>query len=159
MRRGENGRGLASRWYPQTLACRIITIAENRHRIRFRQEDGVQFIRNNATRNDVAFFIDPPYTVAARRLYSHSQVDHEALFWEISRVRGDFLVTYDNAGAIRELASRFGFDTHAIPMKNTHHEIMSELLIGRDLTWARKPLQLREDALFEGLQADGNTCR
>ncbi|HLI33705.1 MAG TPA: DNA adenine methylase [Terriglobia bacterium] len=156
MKLGENGHGLASRWYPETLARRILAIFENRHRIRFRQQDGIQFIHNNADRNEIAFFIDPPYTVAGRRLYTHSQIDHEKLFWEISMARGDFLMTYDDAKPIRALASRFGFDTYKIPMKNTHHEIMYELLIGRDLGWARKPLQLSQDTLLEDLQAHRN---
>ncbi|MBI4459206.1 MAG: DNA adenine methylase [Acidobacteria bacterium] len=159
MKRGENGRGLASRWYPETLAKRILAIFENRHRIRFRQEDGIEFIRENAERDDVAFFIDPPYTVAGRRLYAHSQIDHEQLFREVSKISGDFLMTYDNSRTIRNLAARFGFDMHDIPMKNTHHEVMTELLIGRDLGWARRPLQLSYDAAFEGFQAHRNAGR
>lgn len=156
MKLGENGRGVASRWYPETLARRILSIFENKHRIRFRLEDGIQFVRDNAGRNEIAFFIDPPYTVAGRRLYVHSQIDHEQLFQEVSKVNGDFLMTYDDARQIRTLASRFGFDTHRIPMKNTHHEIMKELLIGRDLNWARKPLQFSQDALFEDFLTDGH---
>ena len=35
MKQGENGHGLASRWYPETLSRRIQSIFENRHRIRF----------------------------------------------------------------------------------------------------------------------------
>jgi DNA adenine methylase len=159
MKQGENGRGLSSRWYPETLSRRILAIFENRHRIRFKQEDGIQFIHDNARQKEIAFFIDPPYTVAGRRLYVHSQVDHERLFREVSKMRGAFLMTYDDAAPIRALASRFGFDMHSIPMKNTHHEIISELLIGRDLAWARKPLKLREDSLFEHLQAYGDASR
>jgi DNA adenine methylase len=156
MKQGENGRGLASRWYPETLARRIVAIFENRHLIKFRLEDGIQFIHENAGRKDVAFFIDPPYTVAGRRLYVHSQVDHEKLFWEMSKVNGDFLMTYDDAKPVRALASRFSFDTHRVPMKNTHHEVMSELLIGRDLAWARKSLQLGKNAFLENLQTHGD---
>ncbi len=159
MRRGENGRGVASRWYPETLARRILAIFESRHRIRFRLEDGIQFIHDNANRKDMAFFIDPPYTVAGRRLYLHSQIDHERLFSDVATLRGEFLMTYDNAGPIRTLASRFRLDTHTIPMKNTHHRVMTELLVGRDLDWARKPLQLVQDALFEDLQAHGSAGR
>ena len=159
MKQGENGRGLSSRWYPETLARRILAIFENKHRIRFEQGDGIQFIHDNARQKEMAFFIDPPYTVAGRRLYVHSQVDHEGLFNEVSRLRGAFLMTYDDAAPIRALATRFGFDMHSVPMKNTHHEIMNELLIGRDLGWARKPPQLREDPLFEHLQAHGDASR
>lgn len=159
MRLGENGRGLASRWYPETLARRILSIVENKHRIRFQQQDGIQFVQDNASRNDIAFFIDPPYTVAGRRLYVHSQVDHERVFRETSRAKGNFLMTYDNVEPIRALASRFGFQMHAVAMKNTHHEVMTELLVGRDLGWARRPLQFSQDPLFEDLQAHGNASR
>ena len=159
LKNGENGRGLASRWYPKTLERRILGIFENRHLIRFRQGDGVEFISENARRNDIAFFIDPPYTVAGRRLYKHSVIDHEELFHVTASVRGDFLMTYDNATPIRRLAERFNLDTHLIPMKSTHHAIMTELLVGRDLGWARRPLQLGQDALFEGLKADGHSGR
>ncbi|HXX23929.1 MAG TPA: DNA adenine methylase [Terriglobia bacterium] len=159
MKLGENGRGLASRWYPETLARRILSIVENKHRIRFRQQDGIQFVQDNASRNDIAFFIDPPYTVAGRRLYVHSQVDHEKVFRESSRAKGDFLMTYDNVEPVRALALRFGFDMHAVAMKNTHHEVMTELLVGRDLGWARRPLQFSQDPLFEDLQAHGNASR
>lgn len=47
-------------------------------------------------------------------------------------------MTYDNAKGVRELARKHGFDTEAIAMKNTHHAQMTELLIGRDLNWARR---------------------
>lgn len=159
MKKGENGRGLSSRWYPETLARRIVSIVEKKHHIRFLQQDGIQFIHDNAERSEVAFFVDPPYTVAGRRLYVHSQIDHERLFWETSRVKGDFLMTYDDCKPVRALAARFGLEIHKIPMKNTHHEIMSELLIGRNLGWARKPLQLRQNALFESLQAHRHSGR
>jgi len=46
-------------------------------------------------------------------------------------------MTYDNAGGVAELARRHGFDMEVVPMKNTHHAKMMELLIGRNLDWAR----------------------
>jgi len=46
-------------------------------------------------------------------------------------------MTYDNANGIHELADKYGFDTHPIAMKNTHHTKMTELLIGRNLDWVR----------------------
>ncbi len=47
-------------------------------------------------------------------------------------------MTYDNADGVRELATTHGFDVEPVAMKNTHHAKMTELLIGRDLSWARK---------------------
>jgi DNA adenine methylase len=52
-------------------------------------------------------------------------------------VSGDFLMTYDAADEVREMAKRHGFDTELVAMKNTHHAEMTELLIGRSLDWAR----------------------
>ena len=73
---------------------------------------------------------------AGKRLYAHHSLDHESLFATVGSARGDFLMTYDKANEIEELATRHGFVTRAITMKNTHHAVMSELLVGRDLEWA-----------------------
>ncbi len=137
MKRGENGRGLASRWYPRTLQQRIRQIVLRSSDIAFVHGDGIECIRNNATVDDAVFFIDPPYTVAGRRLYTHSEVDQEDLFRVVADLKGDFLMTYDDAQPIRRLAMQFGFDMQVVFMKNTHHRIMSELLVGRDLGWVR----------------------
>lgn len=137
MKTGENGHGISSRWYPQTLRRRILAIVALKGRITFVQGDGMDYLRTCAERTDVVHFIDPPYTVAGRRLYAHHAIDHDALFRLASTFRGDFLMTYDNAREIRWLAHKYGLDTEEIAMKNTHHAQKIELLVGRDLTWAR----------------------
>lgn len=137
MKAGENGRGLLSRWYPETLKERILAIAEKRDRISFIHGDGIEHIRQMAEQKDVRFFLDPPYTVAGRRLYAHSEIDHDELFRVASLVHGDVLMSYDDARPIRELARKFGFDIEKVVMKNTHHEVMNELLIGKTLDWLR----------------------
>lgn len=137
VKNGENGRGLASRWYPQTLAERIRTIAEMRERFSFIEGDGMEVIQSYAREKNAAFFVDPPYTVAARRLYSHWQVDQRTLFNLLRRVGGGVLLTYDSTVEISDLAVEFGFETQTVAMKNTHHARMSELLVGKDLTWLR----------------------
>ncbi|MFB3814635.1 MAG: hypothetical protein ACE14L_11035 [Terriglobales bacterium] len=133
--KGENGRGIRSRWYPDTLRRRIEAIVYTRQDIGFVHGDGIEFIRYNGYRLDTAFFIDPPYTVAGRRLYKHSELNHRELFRVAKSIKGDFLMTYDNAAEIRELAHEFGFQTALVPMKNTHHEIMNELVVGKNLSW------------------------
>ena len=55
----------------------------------------------------------------------------------MARASGDFLLTYDNAAGVLELARQYGFDCEPVAMKNTHHAAMTELLIGRNLAWAR----------------------
>lgn len=142
VKHGENGKGLTSRWYPETLRRRILEIATIRDRITFVAGDGIAVMCANAERTDAVYFIDPPYTAsktksAGSRLYLHSVLDHEHLFRVTATVAGDFLMTYDNAPGVQDLAQRYGFDTLPIPMKNTHHAEMTELLIGRNLDWAR----------------------
>ncbi len=134
---GENGRGLHSRWYPETLARRIREIASIRERLTFLEGDGFKAIEVYSKKKGTAFFVDPPYTVSARRLYSCWKVDHRQLFDVLGRVDGSVLLTYDNTPEISRLASEFGFETQAVAMKNTHHSRMSELMVGKNLTWLR----------------------
>jgi len=92
-------------------------------------------MQENAHRRETVFFIDPPYVVAGKRLYTHSDIDHEMLFQVTDGLAGDFLITYDNTAEIRSLAEKHDFQLREIPMKTTHHERKIELLIGRDLGW------------------------
>jgi DNA adenine methylase len=137
LKNGENGKGLLSRWYPQTLRSRIIDIQNYKANISFVQGDGFQILRDNAHRTDALFFIDPPYTIAGRRLYRYSDIDHAELFRIVSTLQGCFLITYDNADEIRKLASASGFQIAEIPMKGTHHAEKTELIISRDLGWLK----------------------
>lgn len=139
IKQGENGKGLKSRWYPQTLCKRILKIGEARARMTFIEGDGLQVLEQHASLPETVYFIDPPYTAAGKkagtRLYTHYEVDHAKLFALVASMRGDFLMTYDNEPTLRELATRHGLMAVAVPMKNTHHQEMTELLIGRSLDW------------------------
>ena len=141
VKHGENGKGLRSRWYPETLARRISDIGRIRERITFVEGDGMVVMREYANWKRAAFFIDPPYTAAGKkagaRLYARHSLDHETLFATAQHLAGDFLMTYDNANEVTVFADKFGFQTQTIAMKNTHHARMDELLIGHDLKWVR----------------------
>jgi len=138
---GEKNKGMRSRWYPETLNKRILGIVAIRDRLSFINGDGMQVLRENADRDDVVFFIDPPYTAAGKRagsrLYKYHQLDHEMLFDIAATLKGDFLMTYDNCQGVRRLAQKYNFDTEPIAMKNTHHAKMTELLISKNLDWVR----------------------
>jgi len=138
---GENGKGIRSRWYPATLAKRLLNLQEVVDRMGFRCEDGLNVIDEFASREDVVFFIDPPYTAggkkAGKRLYKYCELDHERLFTLCEGIKGDFLITYDNSDEVKALAQRHGFQTCLVPMMNTHHATMEELVIGKDLSWIR----------------------
>jgi DNA adenine methylase len=139
LKNGEAGKGILSRWYPETLARRIRAINEVVHRLEFVQGDAFEVLKKFKRRKNVAFFIDPPYTAggkrAGSRLYNHCELDHEKLFSLCEELEGPFLMTYDNADEVIALAKKHGFEYAAIPMKNTHHAKMNELIISRDLKW------------------------
>lgn len=138
---GENGKGILSRWYPVTISNRIKDIVAVRDRITFIHGDGLEIAREKADDPTAVFFIDPPYTASTKRagsrLYLHSELDHRELFRIASTFAGDFLMTYDDAAELHEFAACYGFDTELVAMKSTHHVKMTELLIGRNLDWAR----------------------
>jgi len=44
-------------------------------------------------------------------------------------------MTYDNAEEVKTMARAHGFQMRLIPMNNTHHATMEELVIGKELSW------------------------
>jgi len=141
LKHGENGRGVRSRWYPETLARRIRDITQIRDRITFIHGNGIEVLSRIAHRHDTACFIDPPYTVtgtkkkAGSRLYRYNEIDHEQLFSLASNIQGDYLFTYDVTDAVYNLAQSHTLQCRAVSMKNTHHATMDELLISPNMSW------------------------
>lgn len=139
VKHGENGKGLASRWYAETLSKRIRKIVSIRDRFTFIEGDGIEVLKENSHRTDAIFFIDPPYTAggksAGSRLYTHFELNHDELFKISSRLAGDFLMTYSNDRDVQSLARKYNLAMKEIAMKNTHHAKMTELLVGRNLDW------------------------
>jgi DNA adenine methylase len=135
VKNGENNRGISSRWYPETLARRIREISMNLDRMSFYAGDGFALVDEYLAEESCAFYVDPPYMKAARRLYRNWQIDHRRLFEKMAAVSGSFLMSYDNDKEIQDMAREFDFECRPVRMKNTHHAEMTELLISRDLDW------------------------
>jgi DNA adenine methylase len=148
---GEGGRGLNSRWYPETLARRIREINQQKDRMTFVEGDGFDLIEEHKADAEAVFYIDPPYTVAARRLYKVWKINQAKLFEAMAGCTGDFLMSYDNTAEIVALARKHGFQFQPIAMKNTHHAKMTELLIGKDLSWIKNAASGRESGFQNGL--------
>ena len=53
-------------------------------------------------------------------------------------------MTYDNAEEVKRMARCHDFQMRLIPMANTHHAIMEELVIGKDLSWMDSLLAVHE---------------
>ncbi|HEU5342553.1 DNA adenine methylase [Edaphobacter sp.] len=136
VRIGENGRGVASRWYPETLVKRIQLLHGYTDRVSFIEGDGMEVLKRFAPDPTAFIFIDPPYTAGAgkragSRLYDHSDLDHEAIFSTLAGGRAQFMMTYDDDLDVLRMAKINGFILQHIAMKNTHHRCMNELLITR----------------------------
>ena len=144
-RSGENGRGIGSRWYPETIVKRLDQIRKHADRIGFCETEGTQLLESLLDRStaDTVAFIDPPYTArgkrAGRRLYVHNEVDHPALFEILSRSRAEFLMTYDYAPPIVKLTEKHRFNVVQVTMQNTHHAKIPELLITRRPVFENTP--------------------
>lgn len=138
MRHGENGKGLLSRWYPDTLAKRLNKIAAYADRIVFCEGDGLALLPHllHGWGKRAALFLDPPYTAggkkAGKRLYAANAFDHTALFDFLGKRQVNFLMTYDEAPEVVQLVARHGFHAVRVEMRNTHTRVMRELVITRE---------------------------
>lgn len=135
-RYGENGKGIASRWYPETLAKRLEDIAKIADRITFVETDGLALLEEHAETPGLVVFADPPYTAkggkqAGKRLYSHNDIDHARLFEILADSKADFLMTYDASEEIVDLIHKHHFYAVQVKMKTTHHAHNIELIITR----------------------------
>jgi DNA adenine methylase len=135
IKNGENGKGLSSRWYPKTLHDRIIAIGQVKNTMDFISGDAFDILKRNMDNHDAYFFIDPPYTVAGKRLYNYSDIDHEHLFEVTSKLQGKFMLTYDDTAEIRKLADKYGLCYRTVPMKTTHHIEKTEIIISDNFSW------------------------
>lgn len=135
IKNGENGKGINSRWYPKTLHDRIVAISYVKERIDFISGDAFEIIERNLDNENAYFFIDPPYTIAGRRLYTYFDVDHEKLFALTSQIKGRFMLTYDDTAEIRQLASKYNLEYRTIPMKTTHHLEKHEIIVSDNFSW------------------------
>lgn len=140
-RNGENGAGILSRWYPDTMAHRLRTIAACADRLVFCEGDGLAVLETLVDRPGTRFFIDPPYTTnggkrAGSRLYAHHDMDHGRIFAALADSGADFLMTYDCSAEVVALATRHGFHGAVVEMKNGHHARIPELVITRDRLFA-----------------------
>lgn len=134
-RLGENGKGLASRWYPETISKRLGEISKHANRINFCETDGMKLLAAllRESGEGVVLFVDPPYTAggkrAGKRLYAHNDIDHPRLFEMLAESGAEFLLTYDLSYEIVTLVREFGFHAVQVTMKNTHHARIPELVI------------------------------
>ena len=135
LKNGENGKGIKSRWYPKTLRDRILAIGYVKNKLKFITGDAFEEMEKYKNDKENYFFIDPPYTVAGKRLYTHFEIDHGKLFSVTSKLKGKYMLTYDDTKEIRHLAEKYNLDFRTIPMKTTHHVQKNEIIISDNFDW------------------------
>jgi DNA adenine methylase len=133
LRRGEDGNGLCSRWYPEALSARIKAVHELHGRLRFKEGNGVTYIHRYLDSKSTVIFADPPYSVRpthpGQRLYDFKEFDHDKLFETLAAFAGRCAITYSESRPIRRLAEKYGFQVERLRMRTTHHRERFELFM------------------------------
>ncbi len=135
IKNGENGKGITSRWYPKTLRDRILAINYVKDKITFISGDAFEILEQNLNNQSAYFFIDPPYTIAGKRLYTYFDIDHERLFEITAQLKGKFMLTYDDTPEIRQHANKYNLQFRTMPMKTTLHFEKNEIIISDNFSW------------------------
>ena len=135
IRAGEKGKGVGSRWYPQTLIKRIHEIQLQSCRFSIECEDGLMRLQDYVGVSSNVIFVDPPYTIGnkqpGRRLYDHNDINHEELFETLSRSKAEFMMTYNADPYVCELVRQHKFSAVRVEVRNAHASTHTELVITR----------------------------
>jgi DNA adenine methylase len=133
LNRGEDDKGIASRWYPETLANRIRSTNALHEKITFICGDGLQLLKKFANEPGVVAFVDPPYVVhgrgAGRRLYAHHDVDCDKLFETVRTFVGAMVITYHRSVVVERHADALGLERHTITVQTGHAHPKRELIL------------------------------
>ena len=97
-----------ARYNVDALISRVRNVAALGSRIEVYQRDGVDFIRDYASVDNVQevfAFVDPPYVVKGHQLYgfAFTQADHERLASVLRSVPFRWVLTYDDSPVVRGL--------------------------------------------------------
>ena len=130
---GEGGKGIRSRWYPETLAKRIESIHALRKKISFVEGDGLEVLKDFSFTPLAVAFVDPPYIAKGRgaglRLYSCHDVDSKKVF-EIARTfSGPMIITYHRSEIVRREAIAAGIECHTVNMHTAHTVSKRQLIL------------------------------
>jgi DNA adenine methylase len=136
LRRGENGNGVFSRWYPDTLAKRVESIKMKRDAIVFGAKDAFEVISEVGGSTSHVLFLDPPYSFdkesAGHRLYGCSDVSFEKLMLACSETRAKYILCYEDSSEVRKTAESLGAICRTVKVRNSHNKLTKEIIISND---------------------------
>ena len=127
IRAGEAGKGVRSRWYPQTLIQRIEAIARLTPRLKFQAEDGLELMKSLPSQT--AIFADPPYPTAGKRLYNHNAITPGQILEHLARRPNPFLLTCEWSQTVIDAAEAHGLQCLSVKTRTAHHQVKPELMI------------------------------
>ena len=85
---------------------RIEKIAKYKNRINVSNDDGLDFIKKIDKKSKSTFiYLDPPYVLKGAKLYMnyYSKLDHQKLSEYVKKIKGKWMVSYDNNDFIIDL--------------------------------------------------------
>lgn len=130
---GDAGKGIHSRWYPETLAKRVESIAALRRKLTFIEGDGLQTLKEFSSTPHTAAFVDPPYVVKKRgaglRLYSYCDVDCGDLFKIAKAFSGPMIITYHRSEIVQREAKAAGIKCCTVNMHTAHDVAKRQLIL------------------------------
>lgn len=96
------------RFNKKDLIKKIEEIGKYKDRIKFYNLDVIEFLKR-IKKKDTFIFFDPPYYEKGKDLYVNFYEDenHRKLANRISKLRNDWIVTYDNTNPIKEIYSLY----------------------------------------------------
>ncbi|WP_427042872.1 DNA adenine methylase [Fusobacterium sp. SB021] len=96
------------RFNKKDLIKKIEEIGKYKDRIKFYNLDVIEFLKR-IKKKDTFIFFDPPYYEKGKDLYVNFYEDenHRELANRISKLRNDWIVTYDNTNPIKEIYSLY----------------------------------------------------
>lgn len=133
LKRGENDKGISSRWYAETLAERIEQVHALRAKLVFHEGDGIRMLESFCKRRHVAAFVDPPYIAngkgAGARLCRYHDLDSEELFAVLHRFSGPMIITYHRSVIVQRQAEAAEIECRTVNIRTTHSLNRRELIM------------------------------
>lgn len=133
LKRGENDKGISSRWYAETLAKRIERVHALRAKLVFHEKDGLNVLQNFGKRHLAAAFVDPPYIAngkgAGVRLYRYHDVDSAKLFNVAEAFSGPMIITYHRSVIVQRQAEAAEIKCRTVNVRTAHSLNRRELIM------------------------------
>ena len=155
--RSQKNRTLGVRFNREWLASRIVQLSTLHGQVmRIGSEPWASFVRRFRDRQNVMFYLDPPFYHKAERLYTcwFDHAEHRRLRDSLRRCKAGWLLSYDDAPEVRDLYGDLDLRSRVIDSTYSAHPIGGGSFVGRELLYTNLrclPAPGRGDAGHEGL--------